>query len=146
MNAARQTAKGIADDIGAVEYAAVPPPALVLLTASGSGSFHVHALAPTGFNYSFQHAPTPLGPWTTFTNASPDFTGSADCDDANPSGILSSVLHRPDLPGRLKESVALAFNYFTGCQFHWLSDLLQSRRDDRRIAPRQGPCAGRSPE
>jgi hypothetical protein len=76
--------QGAADDIGAYEYSIIPPPGQVALAPVGDGTFRVHLLAPTGFSYNVQRSTSPLGPWTTFTSASPDSNGNADCIDSNP--------------------------------------------------------------
>jgi len=76
--------QGAADDIGAYEYSITPPLGQVSLAAVGNGTFHVHLLAPAGFSYNVQRSTSPLGPWTTFTSASPDSGGNADCIDSNP--------------------------------------------------------------
>jgi hypothetical protein len=76
--------QGAADDIGAYEYSAVPMPGQVALATAIDGSFHLHLLAPTGFNYTVQRAPGLSGPWSTLTTASPDANGNSDTVDPNP--------------------------------------------------------------
>ncbi len=77
--------QGAADDIGAYEYAAAPLPGQVAVAPVGDGTIHVHLLAPTGYTYTVQRRSTLQGEWTSFTSASPDANGNADCIDDSPS-------------------------------------------------------------
>ncbi len=84
--------QGAADDIGAYEYSAAPLPGQVAVAPVGDGTFHLHLLAPTGYTYTVQRESTLQGPWTSFTTASPDSNGNADCIDASP--VASSGFYR----------------------------------------------------
>ncbi len=76
--------QGVPDDIGAFQYAAVPPSALVSLAATGAGLFHVHFSGVPGFTYTIQRATTLPGPWTPLTSTTPDSSGNGDYFDASP--------------------------------------------------------------
>jgi hypothetical protein len=76
--------QGSPDDIGAFEYAALPPAAMMSLALTGNGAIHVNFTGVPGFSYAIQRATTLPGLWTTLTNAIPDSGGNGGGFDTNP--------------------------------------------------------------
>ena len=90
--------QGAADDIGAYEFGATPPPAVVGLSCLGNGTFALQCVGVPGYTYSILRAPSPSGPWSPVFNASADGTGYGICIDSNaPAG---SAFYRAASPSQ----------------------------------------------